>query len=246
MAIAYKNDSLEEKYGKTIEDLLGRYTTNEESDDRIGSQKVLAGLIYQLMHYAEVYNPEIQAKIAGQFAEKFPNTKLPALDEAPLTSKWGPFPREAWGESYNRALNAFRMIAKNLTRWEERHGKANGYRSQALDPTSKPRFMMDPSLTLSEVASLLHASVRTLDSKVSKIYWADARRLREDLEDDFETIPDTTKTAPDPRAMDGDEWRNEIRDLYEFGRLKSQFSTLFVLYSKNDCEEDVNLLECVP
>lgn len=46
--------------------------------------------------------------------------------------------------------------------------------------------------------------------------------------------------------MDGDEWRNEIRDLYEFGRLKSQFSTLFVLYSKNDCEEDVNLLECVP
>jgi len=64
---------------------------------------------------------------------------------------------------------------------------------------------------------------------VSKIYWADARRLRKDFEDDFETVPDTTKTAPDPRAMDGDEWRGKIRDLYEFGRLKRQFSTLSVI-----------------
>jgi len=92
IVIAYKTDTLEKKCGKTIEDLLGRYTTNEESDNKIGSQQVLAGLIYQLMHYAEVYNPEIRAKIAGQFAENFPDTKLPTLDEAPLTPKWEPFP----------------------------------------------------------------------------------------------------------------------------------------------------------
>ncbi len=103
IAIAYKTDSLEKKCGKTIEDLLGRYTTNEESDNKIGSQKVLAGLIYQLVHYAEVYNPKIQAKMAEQLAEKFLNTKLPVLDEAPLTPKWEPFPGEACGESYNRA-----------------------------------------------------------------------------------------------------------------------------------------------
>jgi len=103
MAIAYKNDSLEEKYGKTIENLLGRYTTNEESDNKIGSQQALGGLINQLVHYAKVYNPKIQAKMAEQFAEKFPNTKLPALDEAPLTPKWGPVPEEAWGEYYKRA-----------------------------------------------------------------------------------------------------------------------------------------------
>ncbi len=103
MAIAYKIDTLEEKYGKTTEDLLRRYTTNEESDNKIGSQQVLAGLINQLVHYAKVYNPKIQAKMAEQFVEKFPSTKLPALDKAPLTPKWGPVPEETWGESYNRA-----------------------------------------------------------------------------------------------------------------------------------------------
>lgn len=117
----------------------------------------------------------------------------------------GTFPGGAWVEFYNRALNAFQIMAKNLTRWEERHGKANSHRSHALDPASQPRFMMNPSLMLSEVGSLSHEPVRTLDSKVSKIYWADARRLRKDFEDDFETVPDTTKTAPDPRAIDGDE-----------------------------------------
>jgi len=39
-----------------------------------------------------------------------------------------------------------------------------------LDPTSKPRFVMDPSLTLSEIGSLLYEPVRMLDSKVFKIY----------------------------------------------------------------------------
>jgi len=103
MAIAYKTNSLEKKCGKTTEDLLGHYTTNEESDNKIGSQQVLGGLINQLVHYAKVYNPKIQAKMAEQFAEKFPSTKLPALDKAPLTPKWGPVPEEAWGESYKRA-----------------------------------------------------------------------------------------------------------------------------------------------
>lgn len=73
--------------------------------------------------------------------------------------------------------------------------------------------MIDSSLTLSEIGSLLHEPVRMLDSKVFKIYQTDARQLREDLEDKFETIPDTTKTAPDPRAMDGDESRDKIRGL---------------------------------
>ncbi len=50
-----------------------------------------------------------------------------------------------------------------------------------------------------------------LDSKEFKIYWAEARKTREALEVKFETIPDIPKMAADPRAMDGDKWREKSR-----------------------------------
>ena len=51
----------------------------------------------------------------------------------------------------------------------------------------------------------LHGNSRNNASSV------DPKEEREALERDFRTIPVTTMTAPEPRAMSGDEWRDKIQ-----------------------------------
>ena len=241
--IAWKEDQLEEKYGETVEDLLGRYAKNENSD-KINTQHILAGLIYQLVHHAQGYRWDFQDQITELFDMQFPDNPLPGLDDPPATPQWGPLPGEAWGEPYNRALNAFQMMTKNITRWDERHGKSNGHAPNQLDQALKPQFMKESSQTTSTAGVLLHEPVTMLDKKVFKVYWGDPEKVREDLENRFDILPNTTMIAPDPRAMGGEEWRDKIRDLFHFRRLERQFLSLSLSYIKDDEAEVLDLLSC--
>ena len=202
--IAWKEDQLEEKYGETVEDLLGRYAKNENSD-KINIQHILAGLIYQLVHHAQGYRWDFQDQITELFDMQFSDNSFSGLDDSPATSQWGPLPGEAWGEPYNRALNAFQMMTKNIIRWDERHGKSNGHALNQLDQALKLQFMKESSQTIFTAGVLLHESMIMLDKKIFKVYWRDSEKVREDLENRFDILSNTTTIAPDSRTMGEEE-----------------------------------------
>lgn len=60
LANSYKKESLDKKYGGTLQDLLLRFTTSTESDNNISSQHILADLLCQLNVHAEDYDEHIQ------------------------------------------------------------------------------------------------------------------------------------------------------------------------------------------
>ena len=66
---------------KTVQNFLKLHATKVDSGDNTGHQDMPACLIYQLVHYVEDYNPEVQAEIAAQFGTHRPDTTLSVLND---------------------------------------------------------------------------------------------------------------------------------------------------------------------
>lgn len=62
--------------------------------------------------------------------------------------------------------------------------------------------------------------VDMLDERFFKLSWANSDEDRDAFEKEFVSIPTAIMDAPEPRSSRGDAWRDKIRDLYDFGRLK--------------------------
>ena len=79
----------------------------------------LAGIVYQLAHNSETFDEAKQRQVKATFDAvadsglvKGTNEQrvLPTLIEVPQTPVWRPLPGKAWGEPYNRAINALEVF----------------------------------------------------------------------------------------------------------------------------------------
>ncbi|KAL8725676.1 MAG: hypothetical protein Q9181_006323 [Wetmoreana brouardii] len=83
-----------------------------------------------------------------------------------------------------------------------------------------------------------------LEVKAFQLHWADPSALKEQLEESHGTMPEPTMNAPDLRVMPAAEWRNKLRDLYEFDRLGRQLLSLVFEYTQDEDDESLNILSC--
>ena len=81
-----------------------------------------------------------------------------------------------------------------------------------------------------------------LEKKVIQLHWADARPRRESLGVTYDTLPTSTQEAPDMRAFCAAEWRDKVRRLYDFRRLKLNFNSITWDFTNGGEEDDRDLM----
>ncbi|KAL8673315.1 MAG: hypothetical protein Q9168_002239 [Polycauliona sp. 1 TL-2023] len=210
--------------------------------------------IFHLVHSSNdtTFDAEAQSRI--QQHSIFTDKSFPVVDSAPPTlPTWRNYSIDAWGEPYNRAMNAFMLFNLQLSRWSERHGKPDGLKSKKIPDKLIPRFMtaaagQDPNGTRSspsiEVEPGLvqriqaHQPVEMLKPLRLEIYWADPIPTKEDLDQEHGSVPENTKASPDLRRLHGSEWRDSVRMLYEFSRLGRNFSSISYMYQDPATKDD--------
>ncbi len=258
---SYDNNSLSEDYTSTLDALTEKYPMQsaidgEDEDFAALINPRLAGIVYQLVHNHETFDEARQRQVKATFDEMSDSSGvdtginerrvLPTLTEAPQTPIWGPLPGEAWGEPYNRAINALQVFTNGIARWKERYGKEDGLRPCAVPDQFIPKFMLVKNMNevIGEGISNLRTPVTMLAPKTFRLYWADPQSTKDELGEQHSTIPEFTQTGPDPRSFAAPEWRDKIRALYEFERLGVNFLSISFTYTEYDDDEQMDFLNC--
>ena len=226
---AFDNNSLSEDYPDTLDALSEKTPTQSLVDREIDDPAAqvyrrLAATVNQLVHNSETFDKAKQRQVKASFdaisdseLESRSNERrvLPTLVEAPQITVRGPLPGEAWGEPYNRTINAFHVFTNGFARWRERYGKEDGFRPCAIPDQHIPNFMLAKKANevINEEIPDLRTPVSMLVPKTFRLYWADPQSMKDELEYKYSTIPESTQTGPDPRSLHAPEWRDRIRAL---------------------------------
>lgn len=213
----------------------------------------MAGLLYQLVHDETIFNIDTQ-RLTKDENVLGPKKPIPDIDTEPRSPVWGPLTDEHWGESYNRALAAFQMMTTDLSRWPERQGKQDGLVSEILDKvqhtlvseTTRPRTSCQRKRrqrsTMGSSALVIREAAAVLQPKHITIRWDIDEDDRDVLETEHKIVLQTKSKAPDSQAISGAEWRDKLRIMPSFDKLKLQFESLVLYFRKDDEDEDVDLL----
>ena len=172
-------------------------------------EKHMAGILYQLVHHHPQWTPDEQKAMAESFQGRLDVKTLPEI-ETPSIPKWGPFPGDAWGEPYNRALGLLRATMTAWTRWDERLGKSTGLQSMPANIKDLPTFMQTSDDADTGPTVAVREPVAMLEKKTINLYWSDSRPRRDTLEVTYDDVPlpPLTQPAPDIRALSATEWRD--------------------------------------
>ena len=224
------------------------HSTDQISEDLCKSNrnKILTGLIYHLVHTELVWDKDSQLATKKILQQRCPDKILADIEAASIAPKWGPFESEAWGEPYNRAWNLISSLQNSYVRWSE--GRLTGVLKRRKIPVSDtPKFMIlaQPDAEESRKTSVqIHVRDPTavLAPKIFKIYWADTRSIREELEDAYETLPALQQNAYEPRNISGEEWRDKIRMQYNFPTLQRNFTSITLHWRNNSDDQTHDLL----
>ena len=246
-----KKEDMAKQFGGTIPELRQRYpftTTHSPSDavDAENRKRFLTSLLFLLIHDDSVFDPQKQLTLEEEFKNRPDNRTLPKLVGGPIAPKWGPHANEDWGEPYNRAWMCIAQFNTSWSRWHERHGKEGGLAKTIIPDTHLPTFMAASNAAQSTPRSTPTVKVKQaipmLEPKTFSLYWADDIARKEELEAMHHVIPVSSLRGPDPRAVPAAEWRDKVRVLYDFEKLKLNFSSLKLHYTEDEQDEALDLL----
>lgn len=139
-----------DRFGGTVSDLTYRYPTitaphADTAEEKQRRNRLMAGLVYRLVTDTTPWDRDEQQAFMARacMTQLFPpdGKMIPEFATPPETLTWGPFEGEAWGEPYNRAITALRVMTNDYARWAERQGKSDGLRSQIVPADCTPSFM---------------------------------------------------------------------------------------------------------
>ena len=243
-------DELLRTFGRTWAELdqkcpVTRSPGETPTQAKLKVDKHMAGVLYQLVHHQPAWSDNEQRTMAQQHFVNRPDEKsLPPITTAPPTPTWGPLQGEAWGEPFNRALGLLRITMTAFNRWDERLGKASNLESTTMDPNERPSFMRGADDVDEGPPAVVREPVDMLSKKLLGLRWNDPRPRRETLETTYGKTPSMLQTAPDIRAYPAAEWRDQVRVLYEFERLRLNFESITMWFRDESGEdEDRDLLE---
>ena len=241
-----------EQFGGTIPELQQRYpfSTDAEPDDTVYAEnrkRFMTSLLFSLVHDDSGFDPEKQMTLEREeFTNRSDNKTLPKIVDGPITPKWGPHPNEPWGEPYNRAWMCISQFFNTWNRWNERQGKPTGLVKAPIPETIIPTFMLNSNTAgnapRSQATIEVKQATSMLEPKTFSLYWADDIARKDELEAEHKVIPVFSQKGPDPRALPAAEWRDKVRVLYDFEKLKLNFLSLRLHYKEEDQDEALDLL----
>ena len=241
-----------EQFGGTIPELQQRYplSSNPTPDDTVDTEnrkRFMTSLLFLLVHDDTDFDPEKQMTLEREeFTNRPDNKTLPKTVDGPITPKWGPHPNESWGEPYNRAWMCISQFNNTWSRWNERQGKPTGLAKTPIPETNIPSFMVASNtghdLPRSKPTVEVKQATSMLEPKTFSLYWADDIARKDELEAKHQVIPVFSQQGPDPRALPAAEWRDSVRVLYDFEKLKLNFLSVRLQYKEDDQDEALDLL----
>ena len=241
-----------EQFGGTILELRQRYpfSSPPTPDDAVEAENrrwFMTSLLFSLVHDDSGFDPEKQITLEREeFTNRPDNKTLPKIVNAPIVPKWGPHPNESWGEPYNRAWMCIAQFTTSWSRWNERQGKKTGLLKSPIPEVFIPSFMAASNaaqdVTRSKPTLEIKQATSMLEPKTFSLYWADDAARKDELEATHQVIPVFSQQGPDPRALPAAEWRDKVRVLYDFEKLKLNFLSLKLHYTEEDQDEALDLL----